>query len=129
MIAGGPSVRPISDKRPWTFYALASLFGLFLLFLYGPMIVIYVLSFQGENGGVTFPLVGVSTIWFQDIVKPGQMANIPISFRRSLSLAIVAAIITVVFAAAAGLGFRRKFRGSGLVFYMAAANRPLHRRT
>ena len=43
----------ISEKRPWTFYALATLFGAFLLFLYGPMFVIYVLSFQGENGGVT----------------------------------------------------------------------------
>ena len=40
------------EKRPWTFYALASVFGLFLLFLYGPMFVIYVLSFQGEEGGV-----------------------------------------------------------------------------
>ena len=37
-----------------------------LLFLYGPMVVIYVLSFQGPNGGVTFPMVGVSLDWFQD---------------------------------------------------------------
>ena len=31
-------------------------FMLFVLFLYGPMIVIYVLSFQGPNGGLTFPM-------------------------------------------------------------------------
>jgi ABC-type spermidine/putrescine transport system permease subunit II len=57
--AGGPGT-----GRPWTFYALAALFGLYLLFLYGPMLVIYVLSFQGPNGGVTFPMVGTSLNWF-----------------------------------------------------------------
>ena len=122
MMVGGPSVRPISDARPWTFYALGGLFAAYLLFLYGPMFVIYVLSFQGENGGVTFPLVGTSVVWFQEIVKPGQMANIPISFGRSVSLAAVVSCVTVVFAVAAGLGFRRKFPGSGVVFYIAVAS-------
>ena len=56
MMVGGPSARPISDRRPWTFYALGGLFAAYLLFLYGPMFVIYLLSFQGENGGVTFPM-------------------------------------------------------------------------
>jgi putative spermidine/putrescine transport system permease protein len=122
MMVGGPSVRPISDSRPWTFYVLGGLLGAYLLFLYGPMLVIYLLSFQGENGGVTFPMVGHSTVWFQDIVRPGQMANIPVSFGRSVGLAAVVSCITVVFAVAAGLGFRRKFPGSGIVFYMAVAS-------
>jgi putative spermidine/putrescine transport system permease protein len=122
MMVGGQSLRPISASRPWTFYVLGSLFGAYLLFLYGPMCVIYLLSFQGENGGVTFPMVGHSTVWFQEIVKPGQMANIPVSFGRSVSLAAVVSCITVVFAVAAGLGFRRKFPGSGVVFYIAVAS-------
>jgi putative spermidine/putrescine transport system permease protein len=74
MMVGGASYAAAGRGRPWTFYALAMLFGLFLLFLYGPMLVMYVLSFQGPNGGVTFPLVGVSLVWFEDILKPGQMA-------------------------------------------------------
>jgi putative spermidine/putrescine transport system permease protein len=114
MMVGGPNVRPISDARPWTFYALGGLFAAYLLFLYGPMFVIYVLSFQGENGGVTFPMVGASTTWFREILKPGQMANIPVSFGRSIGLSAVVACVTVVFAVAAGLGFRRKFPGSGI---------------
>lgn len=122
MMVGGPSMRPISDRRPWTYYALGGLFSLYLLFLYGPMLVIYVLSFQGENGGVTFPMTGFSTVWFQDIVKPGQMANIPVSFQRSVGLAALVSCITVVFAVAAGLGFRRPFWGSGFVFCMAVAS-------
>ena len=122
MMVGGASYRPISNRRPLTFYALAGLFVAYLLFLYGPMFVIYLLSFQGENGGVTFPMVGVSTTWFREIVKPGQMANIPVSFGRSITLSVVVATITVVFAVAAGLGFRRKFPGSGFVFYIAVAS-------
>lgn len=116
------SVTRKGEKRPWTTYALGSLFGLFLLFLYGPMIVIYVLSFQGPDGGVTFPMVGTSLTWFRDIVKPGQMANIPVSFSRSLELAVLVSGITVAVSVAAGLGFRRKFPGSGALFYLAIAS-------
>jgi putative spermidine/putrescine transport system permease protein len=112
----------ISEKRPWTFYALATLFGAFLLFLYGPMFVIYVLSFQGENGGVTFPMVGFSLVWFKGIFEPGQMANIPVSFSRSIALAMVVSSLTVVISVAAGLGFRRRFPGSSVLFYLAVAS-------
>lgn len=108
--------------RPWTFYALATLFGLFLLFLYGPMIVIYILSFQGENGGVTFPMVGTSLVWFENIFRPHQMADIPSSFERSLALASVVSVLTVVISIAAGLGFRRRFLGAGIIFYLAVAS-------
>ena len=110
------------EQRPWTFYALATLFGAYLLFLYGPMAVIYVLSFQGENGGLTFPMTGFSFTWFADIFRPGQMANIPISFSRSLSLAVIVSILTTVIAVAAGLGFRRRFPGAAFVFYLAVAS-------
>jgi putative spermidine/putrescine transport system permease protein len=112
----------ISEKRPWTFYALGGLFCLFLLFLYGPMAVIYVLSFQGPNGGVTFPMVGFSTVWFKEIMQPGQMANIPVAFQRSIALAAVVSTLTVIISVAAGLGFRRKFPGSGVLFYLAVAS-------
>ena len=111
-----------SGKRPWTFYALASLFGAYLLFLYGPMLVMYLLSFQGPNGGVTFPMVGVSTVWFEDIMRPGQMANIPVAFERSIALASIVSLVTMVVSVAAGLGFRRRFPGSGILFYLAVAS-------
>ena len=109
-------------QRPWTFYALATLMTLFLLFLYGPMLVIYLLSFQGPQGGVTFPMVGASTFWFEEILRPGQMANIPVAFGRSVLLATLVSLLTVVISVAAGMGFRRRFPGSGLVFYLAVAS-------
>jgi putative spermidine/putrescine transport system permease protein len=114
---------PGSDAaRPWTFYVLAMLFGLFLLFLYGPMIVIYVLSFQGPNGGVTFPMVGTSLVWFENVFRPDLNANIPASFERSLALAVVVSVLTVAISVAAALGFRRRFPGAGVLFYLAVAS-------
>ena len=110
------------EPRPYTFYLLAGLMGLYLLYLYGPMAVIYVLSFQGPNGGVTFPMVGTSTHWFENIIKPGQMANIPVSFGRSILLAATVTVLSVVISVAAGLGFRRRFPGAGLLFYLAIAS-------
>src|SRR5712671_4167453 len=123
MMIGGQSYQAGAGQgRPWTFYALAILFGAYLLFLYGPMLVMYVLSFQGPNGGVTFPMVGVSLAWFADIVKPGQMANIPVSFGRSIALASVVSLLTATISIAAALAFRRRFPGSGLLFYLAVAS-------
>jgi putative spermidine/putrescine transport system permease protein len=122
MMVGGQSYQTVGRGRPWTFYALAGLFGFFLLFLYGPMLVIYLLSFQGPNGGVTFPMVGASIVWFEDILKPGQMANIPVSFGRSIALATIVSCLTVVISVAAGLAFRRRFPGSGVLFYLAVAS-------
>jgi putative spermidine/putrescine transport system permease protein len=46
-------------SRGAAFYWLALLFGLFVVFLYGPMITIILLSFQGPDGGLTFPMNGV----------------------------------------------------------------------
>jgi putative spermidine/putrescine transport system permease protein len=122
MIGGRSDAAAAGRGRPWTFYALGTLFGLFLLFLYGPMLVIYLLSFQGPNGGVTFPMVGASLVWFEDIVKPGQMANIPVAFARSIALATVVSLLTAAISVAAGLGFRRRFPGSGVLFYLAVAS-------
>lgn len=123
MMIGGQSYQAGAGQgRPWTFYALATLFGVFLLFLYGPMLVMYLLSFQGPNGGVTFPMVGMSLTWFADIVKPGQMAYIPVSFGRSIALASVVSLLTAAISIAAALAFRRRFPGSGVLFYLAVAS-------
>lgn len=121
MHAKPTSSNPI-DARPWTFYALATLFALYMLFLYGPMLVIYLLSFQGPDGGVTFPMVGVSLEWFQDIWRKGQMADIPPAFSRSMALAALVSALTVCMSVAGAMAFRRRFPGSGVVFYVVIAS-------
>ncbi|MBS0519996.1 MAG: ABC transporter permease [Proteobacteria bacterium] len=112
----------MEDKRPWTFYAFAAFFTLFVLFLYGPMIVIYILSFQGPNGGMTFPLNGVSLHWFEALISQTRVGDIAGAFHRSIGLAVLVALITVSVSVLAGLGFRRRFRGSAFAFYFAIAS-------
>jgi putative spermidine/putrescine transport system permease protein len=109
-------------SRPWTFYAFAAFFTLFVMFLYGPMIVIYILSFQGPNGGMTFPLNGVSLHWFTALVSQTRVGDIAGSFVRSISLAAIVAVVTVLLSVLAGLAFRRRFRGSAFAFYLAIAS-------
>jgi len=55
------------DRRPWTFYVLAAVFTLYVAALYGPMICIYILSFQDIRGGLVFPMKGHSLHWFVDL--------------------------------------------------------------
>ena len=59
----------MKEGRPRSFYVLAIFFAGYVLFLYGPMIAIYVLSFQGPQGGLTFPMNGVSTFWIANCSK------------------------------------------------------------
>lgn len=109
-------------KRPWTFYVLATFFALFVLFLYGPMLAIYILSFQGPNGGLTFPLNGVSLHWFGALFQQQRTGDFAGSFSRSILLALLVMICTVTFSVMAGLAFRRRFFGSTAIFYMAVAS-------
>jgi putative spermidine/putrescine transport system permease protein len=111
-----------APARPWTFYALAAFFALFVVFLYGPMTVIYILSFQGPNGGLTFPMTGFSLRWFHALVAQERTGDIAGSFQRSVGLAAIVAALTVLFSVLAGLGFRRRFRGSAAVFYLSIAS-------
>ena len=71
------------------FWPLAIVFALFVLFLYGPMITIFVLSFQGPEGGLTFPLRGVSLHWFHKLAEGLGTVDIGAAFRRSLMLGAV----------------------------------------
>jgi putative spermidine/putrescine transport system permease protein len=111
-----------ADRRPWTFYVLALVFALFVIFLYGPMICIYILSFQGPNGGLTFPLNGVSTHWFGALFRQERTGDIGGAFSRSIPLALIVLTLTVVFSFAAGLAFRRRFVGATFIFYVAIAS-------
>ena len=54
-----------SATRTRSFYFLATVFTAFIIFLYGPMVIIVLLSFQGPEGGLTFPMNGISVFWFE----------------------------------------------------------------
>ena len=96
-----------ADKRSREFYILAFFFAIFVLFLYGPLSAIVILSFQGENGGLTFPLNGVSLHWFANLLETQAVGDFGGSFRRSAALGLMVMAVTVLVSLLAGLAFRR----------------------
>jgi putative spermidine/putrescine transport system permease protein len=106
------------NKRPWTFWLLASLFTAYVLALYGPMLCIYILSFQDVRGGLVFPMKGFSLHWFVDLFTQVRTGDVKGGFERSIILAIIVTVLTVVGSFMAGLAFRSRFRGDGIVFYL-----------
>jgi len=113
----------MGERRPAAFYWLGALFALFVLFLYGPMLTIVVLSFQGPEGGLTFPMNGASLHWFAKLWSDG-LPNVDIwsSFGRSARLGIVVMLLTVVLSLMAGLAYRKGFVGSNALFYVVVAS-------
>ena len=97
--------------------------ALFVLFLYGPFIVMGILSFQqGPEGGPQFPIIEWSTYWYQHvfgIAPPSRVAPLPIgeALFRSLSLAFATMVVSTVMGVLTAQAFRSQFRGSGVVFY------------
>ena len=111
-----------AEKRSAGYWPLALFFAAFVLFLYGPMLVIVVLSFQGPEGGLTFPLRGVSLHWFYKLAEGLGVVDIGAALKRSLGLGLVVMAITVVFSVLAGLAFRKKLRGGNLLFFVVVAS-------
>jgi putative spermidine/putrescine transport system permease protein len=104
------------------FWPLAFVFALFVLFLYGPVITIFVLSFQGPEGGLTFPMRGSSLHWYAELWKGLGVVDIGAALRRSLALGAVVMLLTVLLALGAGLAFRKKLVGANLLFYVTVAS-------
>jgi putative spermidine/putrescine transport system permease protein len=106
------------EKRSLSFYLLALFFTVFVLFLYGPTITIAILSFQGPSGGLTFPMNGTSFHWFKNLFEQQAVGDIWGSFRRSFTLGLIVMVITVIVSVLGGMAFRKKIRGSTVVFYL-----------
>ena len=112
----------IGEQRSRGFWPLAIVFALFVLFLYGPMITIFVLSFQGPEGGLTFPLRGVSLHWFRKLAEGLGTVDIGAAFGRSLMLGAVVMAFTVVLSVLAGLAFRKRLKGGNALFFVTVAS-------
>jgi putative spermidine/putrescine transport system permease protein len=86
------------------------------------MITILILSFQGPNGGLTFPMNGFSLHWFYRLWDGLGVVDIWAAFRRSARHGAVVMILTVVLSLLAGLAYRKKFWGSNLLLYVVVAS-------
>jgi len=111
-----------TGKRSLEFRLLAAFFAAYVLFLYGPMLVIVILSFQGPEGGLTFPLRGVSTHWFHKLAQGLGSVDIGAALKRSLIVGLIVMAFTVVLSVLAGLAFRKKLAGGNTLFFVVVAS-------
>ena len=77
------------NKKGKSYYFCWTFFIAFVIFLYGPTFTIVVLSFQGPEGGLTFPMNGFSFHWFQKLWEGGGYVDIGSAFRRSIFLGLI----------------------------------------
>jgi putative spermidine/putrescine transport system permease protein len=105
-------------------FFLAIYTAIFLLFLYGTFLVLSILSFQtGPEGGPQFPIIEWSTYWYRHLLgltPPSRIAPLPIEegLGRSLILAVMTMVVSTVLGVTSAQAFRRKFKWSGIVFYL-----------
>jgi putative spermidine/putrescine transport system permease protein len=114
--------KPPREARAAGFLPLALVFAVFVAFLYGPVITIFVLSFQGPEGGLVFPMRGLSLHWYHQLAEGLGSVDIGAAFRRSAALGAVVMALTVLLSLPAGLAFRKPLRGGTLLFYVAVAS-------
>ena len=110
------------ERRGPSFYLLGAFFALFILFLYGPTLTIGILSFQGPNGGLTFPMNGASVHWFANLFEQQAVGDFWGAFSRSLILGLMVMVSTVSLSVMAGLAFRERFRGANILFYLTISS-------
>jgi putative spermidine/putrescine transport system permease protein len=94
---------------------------IFILFIYGPMFAMFLLSFQGRRGGTSFPMRGFGIYWWEKLLEPSTVGDLQGALGRSLILALIVMVITALFSTMLAMAFRKKFYGSGVLFYTIMA--------
>ena len=118
---GAVSVHTAAAVRPSGCSPASS--RLFVLFLYGPTHHHRGAVVPGPVGRAHLPdaaacrCTGSGNLFEKQMV--GDFAG---SFQRSMVLGVAAMLVTVVASFSAGLAFRKRFRGSALIFYLAIAS-------
>ena len=112
------------DKISSLKWALGIFTFFFVCFLYGPFVVMGILSFQqGPEGGPQFPIIEWSSFWYKHVfglTPPSRIAPLPIgdALLRSLSLAFTTMVVSTLLGVLTAQAFRKRFYGSGLIFYL-----------
>ncbi|MEM7062172.1 MAG: ABC transporter permease [Cyanobacteria bacterium P01_B01_bin.77] len=109
-------------KRHPSFYILAVFFGLFVLFLYGPMLAIFTLSLQGPDGALTFPVRSFGFYWLGQVFQEQRVGSFVESFQRSFWLGLLVVAIAITVSVMASMAFRERFRGARPLFYLTISS-------
>jgi putative spermidine/putrescine transport system permease protein len=96
---------------------LAVWFGVFLIFLYGPILVMLVLSLQGSDGRSTFPARGlVSGYWYSYLGNEASAA-LRTAAGVSVTLALIVGLISAALSLSLIMAYRRMGRRTGRAFF------------
>ena len=112
----------------WARISLAIPVLVVLGFIYVPILLITLLSFQGPQGGATFPIRDPGTLWYRSLSDlsvitehPDYLGQAVFDFRasivNSLKLAVTTAVVSTTIAMAAAQAMRSRFRGARLATY------------
>lgn len=112
----------------WARISLAIPVVIVLAFIYVPILLITLLSFQGPQGGATFPIRDPGTLWYRSLSDlsvitdhPDYLGQAVFDFRasigNSLKLAVTTAVVSTTIAMAAAQAMRSRFRGARLATY------------
>jgi putative spermidine/putrescine transport system permease protein len=113
----------VRGRFDWAKWGLGTYFVIFLIFMYAPMILMGILSFQGVFGSITWPFRGpVSIEWWKSLwdenIPGSHAAEIRESGKVSLWVSIASGLLVAFIAFTLSMAFRRKFRGEGASFYL-----------
>lgn len=100
--------RPRFQIRTWALYAYATLF---FGFLYVPILVLFVLSFN-DSQTMGFPIRGFTGRWYAEVFARGEFVR---SIVNSFMIGIASASIATALALLVSLGLRREFPFRGAV--------------
>jgi putative spermidine/putrescine transport system permease protein len=118
--------REVKNRRDWAKIGLATYFVVFLLFIYTPMILMAILSFQSSSGNLTFPFRGPfsfgwwQSLWDSSVVGYGSNADaIRATAEQSLWISLAAGAIVAVLGFTLSMAFRRywRWRTDSIAFY------------
>ena len=108
--------KPARDHRPYGGYrtALWIYAGAFYTFLYGPLLMIVLLSFN-DSEIVGFPFQGFTIRWYEVVFASPALLK---ALGNSLGVGFLAAAIATTLALSLAMGFRHQFRGKSIILYL-----------
>jgi len=109
-------------RRAKGYWPRAAIFYTFLLFLYRPILIIALLSFQGPHASLAFPMQGFSLTWFAEVINPTYIGDFRWPWGRSVFLGLIVMVLTMGISFTAGLAFRKNFKGDIVIIYLVVAS-------
>jgi putative spermidine/putrescine transport system permease protein len=93
-------------------------FALFLVFMYGPILVMLILSLQDQSGQSTFPARGLISGYWYNYLGGSQSADIRHSVVISLVLAVIVGLLSGALSLSLIMAYRRMRRWGTALLYL-----------